>query len=142
MEIIYNRPKDELIKVMKSKAEKKNISVFCDGNKLQVGLQTGQFKNGEDSIPVILKGKITNADNGCVFKGRFSYGFYLYTLVIAAAVLIVARFSWSAYQNQVDNMILCGIVTALLILVIAVVLVKSKNAKKIILDFMNNLNLK
>lgn len=140
MEIFYNRNKDELLPVMKSKGEKKNIKIYCQDNKLVVSLKTGEFKNGEDSIPVMLKGRLVNIDEGCVFKGRFSYGFYLYTLVILAAVLIVARFAWSAYQKQLDNMILCGIVTVLLVIVIAVVFVKSKKAKELIMNFMNDLN--
>ena len=78
----------------------------------------------------------------CHLKGKFSYGFNLYTLVIIAAILIVARFVWSAFQNQVDNMILCGIVTALLIVVIIVVNVKAKPAKRILTEFLDDLNIK
>ena len=43
-----------------------------------------------------------------------------------AAILIVVRFGFSLYNMQKDNMVLCGIVTVLLIILIAVVLVKSK----------------
>lgn len=142
MEFNYNREKAELLRVMKSKAVKKNIRITESGDKLTAGLETGKFFKGEDAIPVTFKGKFTEDGMKCQLNGKFSYGFNLYTLVIIAAVLIVARFVWSASQNQIDNMILCGIVTALLILVIVVVNVKSKPAKKIITEFLEDLNLK
>lgn len=142
MEFSYNREKAELLRVMKSKAEKKNIRITEKGDKITAGLEAGKFSGGEDAIPVTFKGTIADTDAGCLLKGKFGYGFYLYTLVIVAVVLIIARFTWSAYQNQVDNMILCGIVTALLILVIAVVKVKSKPAERILTEFLSDLNLK
>ncbi len=142
MEFKYNRNKTELLRVMKAKSEKKGLKIAEKNNKLQVSLAPGKFSNGEDAIPVTFQGTITGSDSHCSLKGKFSYGFYLYTLVIVAAVLIIARFIWSAHERQTDNMILCAIVTALLILIICVVSIKSKPAKKIINDFLNNLNVK
>ena len=142
MEFSYNREMAELLRVMKSKAEKKNIQITESGDKLTAGLEIGKFSNGEDAIPVTFKGKFTEDGMKCHLKGKFSYGFNLYTLVIIAAILIVARFVWSAFQNQVDNMILCGIVTALLIVVIIVVNVKAKPAKRILTEFLDDLNIK
>ena len=142
MEFSYNRGKAELLRVMKSKGEKKNIEVKDNGNKISINLITGKFTKGEDTIPVMFHGKISEDEGKCRLSGKFTYGFYLYTLVIVAAILIIARFSWSAYKHQTDNMILCGIVTLLLVIVVSVVLVKSKSGKKVITDFLNDLNLK
>lgn len=142
MEFSYNREKAELLRVMKSKAEKKNIHITERGNELTASLKTGKFKNGEDAIPVTFKGMLTENGTKCTLKGKCSYGFYSYTMVIIAAVLIVARFVWSASQKQVDNMILCSIVTALLVLVIVVVNIKAKPAKRILTEFLEDLNLK
>ena len=136
----FNRKKEDLLPVMKAKAEKANIKMTKE--KISLMLETGKFQNGEDAVPVIFKGKITNTETGCTFDGKYTYGFYLYTLVIVAAILIVARFSWSAYQHQMDNMILCGIVTVLLIGLIVVVTKKSKGGKKVIENLLNNLDLK
>ena len=136
----FNRKKEDLLPVMKAKAEKANIKMTKEKDK--ISLETGKFQNGEDAVPVIFKGKITNTETGCTFDGKYTYGFYLYTLVIVAAILIVARFSWSAYQHQMDNMILCGIVTVLLIGLIVVVTKKSKGGKNVIENFLNNLDLK
>lgn len=140
MEFCYNRDKKSLLNVMKSKAVKKNLKVVCDNDKVQISLESGEFNNGEDVIPVTFKGKVTEENGVCCISGKFSYGFYLYTLVIFAIVLIIARFTWSAIQEQLDNMVLCGIVTVLLIIVVAVVHKKSKKARTIIIDFLNNLN--
>ena len=101
----FNRKKEDLLPVMKAKAEKANIKMTKEKDKISLMLETGKFQNGEDAVPVIFKGKITNTETGCTFDGKYTYGFYLYTLVIVAAILIVARFSWSAYQHQMDNMI-------------------------------------
>ena len=136
----FNRKKEDLLPVMKAKAEKANIKMTKEKDKISLMLETGKFQNGEDAVPVIFKGKITNT--GCTFNGKYTYGFYLYTLVIVAAILIVARFSWSAYQHQMDNMILCGIVTVLLIGLIVVVTKKSKGGKNVIENLLNNLDLK
>lgn len=134
----FNRKKEDLLPVMKAKAEKANIKMTKEKDKISLMLETGKFQNGEDAVPVIFKGKITNTETGCTFDGKYTYGFYLYTLVIVAAILIVARFSWSAYQHQMDNMILCGIVTVLL-LVDCCVTKKSKGGKKVIENLLNNL---
>lgn len=138
----FNRKKEDLLPVMKAKAEKANIKMTKEKDKISLMLETGKFQYGEDAVPVIFKGKITNTETGCTFDGKYTYGFYLYTLVIVAAILIVARFSWSAYQHQMDNMILCGIVTVLLIGLIVVVTKKSKGGKNVIENFLNNLDLK
>lgn len=138
----FNRKKEDLLPVMKAKAEKANIKMTKEKDKISLMLETRKFQNGEDAVPVIFKGKITNTETGCTFDGKYTYGFYLYTLVIVAAILIVARFSWSAYQHQIDNMILCGIVTVLLIGLIVVVTKKSKGGKKVIENLLNNLDLK
>lgn len=142
MEFSYNRGKAELLRVMKSKAEKKNIHIIESGDGLTASLETGKFSNGEDVIPVTFKGKFTDKGECCSLKGKFTYGFNLYTMVIVAAVLIVARFAWSASQKQVDNMILCGIVAVLLIIVIVVVNVKAKPAKQILTEFLEDFNVK
>ena len=138
----FNRKKEDLLPVMKAKAEKANIKMTKEKDKISLMLETAKFQNGEDAVPVIFKGKITNTETGCTFDGKYTYGFYLYTLVIVAAILIVARFSWSAYQHQMDNMILCGIVTVLLIGLIVVVTKKSKGGKNVIEKLLNNLELK
>lgn len=138
----YNRNQTEFMRVMKSKAEKKGLYVTAMDDRLQVSLQSDKFSDGENAVPVIFKGKLTGTEEACSLKGKFCYGFYLYTLVIVAAVLIVARFAWSAYQKQTDNMILCGIVTLILIIVIYVVHIKSRPAKRIICDFLGDLNVK
>ena len=135
----FNRKKEDLLPVMKAKAEKANIKMTKEKDKISLMLETGKF---EDAVPVIFKGKITNTETGCTFDGKYTYGFYLYTLVIVAAILIVARFSWSAYQHQMDNMILCGIVTVLLIGLIVIVTKKSKGGKKVIENLLNNLDIK
>lgn len=145
MEFKYNRNKTELLRIMKSKGEKKNLKIITESDRVQVRLESGKFSNGEDSIPVVFKGKITESDNesyGCSVTGRFSYGFNLYTLVIVAAALIIARFIWSAYQNQTDNMILCGLVAVILVIVVCIVMIKSKPAEKLITNFLTNLNVK
>ena len=105
----FNRKKEDLLPVMKAKAEKANIKMTKEKDKISLMLETGKFQNGEDAVPVIL---------------------------------IVARFSWSAYQHQMDNMILCGIVTVLLIGLIVVVTKKSKGGKNVIENLLNNLDLK
>ena len=125
----FNRKKEDLLPVMKAKAEKANIKMTKEKDKISLMLETGKFQNGEDAVPVIFKGKITNTETGCIFDGKYTYGFYLYTLVIVAAILIVARFSWSAYQHQMDNMILCGIVTVLLIGLIVCLLYTSPSPR-------------
>lgn len=126
---------------MKAKAEKKGVSVVAYGNKTEISLDYEKYKN-ESIVPVMFKGRFEDGENQCSLKGRFVYGFYLYTMVIVAAILIIARFIASYVQNQKDNMIMCGVVTLLLIIVVCVVHVKSKPAKKIISDFLNDLNKK
>ena len=85
----FNRKKEDLLPVMKAKAEKANIKMTKEKDKISLMLET-----------------------------------------------------WSAYQHQMDNMILCGIVTVLLIGLIVVVTKKSKGGKNVIENLLNNLDLK
>ena len=142
MEFQYNRDKKSLLHVIDSKSKKKDIVVRENNGKIQVNLAQGKFHNGEDAIPVTFQGKLNGEGEKCSISGNFTYGFYLYTMVIVAAVLIIARFSWSAYKMQVGNMVLCGIVTGLLAIVMIVVHIKAKKAKKVITEFLSDLNVK
>lgn len=142
MEFQFNRDKATLLNVMKTKAAKKNLKMKSDEDRVEICLENGKFHNGEDAIPVVFKGKLKEDSGNCSLTGRFTYGFYLYSLVIFAIVLIIVRFVWSVWKNQTKNIILCGIVAALLIVVIAVVWIKSKKPRMIIEDFLNNLNVK
>lgn len=147
MEFNYNRNSEDTVKVMKSKGKKNNIKIVQQdkkqsATKLEISLGDDSKKQGEGLIPVTFKGKISDCEKGSILTGKFTFGFYLYTLVIVAAVLIVVRFGFSLYNMQKDNMILCGIVTVLLIILIVVVLVKSKPDREHITEFLNNLNKK
>ena len=138
----YNQEESSLTKVLQAKAEKKNLQVISDSHRIQIFLKPEAFKNGEADIPVSFRGKFVSKENGTLLQGKFTYGFYLYTLVFVAILLIVARFIWSAYQNQQDNMILCGIVTLVLFAVMVFVRQKSKTAKALIEELLNDLNRK
>lgn len=142
MEFQFNRDKATLLNVMKNKAVKKNLKMKSNEDRVEICLENGKFHNGEDAIPVVFKGKLKEDRGICSLTGRFTYGFYLYSLVILAIVLIVVRFVWSVWKNQTNNIILCGIVSALLIIVIVVVQIKSRKSRMIIEEFLNNLNLK
>ena len=63
-------------------------------------------------------------------------------MVIVAAILIVARFAWSAYKMQTGNIVLCAIAAVLLIVVLAVVVAKANKPKEIITKFLQDLNVK
>lgn len=138
----YNQEESSLTKVLQAKAEKKKLQVISDAHRIQIFLKPEAFKNGEADIPVSFRGKFVAKEKGTLLQGKFTYGFYLYTLVFIAILLIVARFVWSAYQGQQDNMILCGIVTIVLIVVMAFVRQKSKPAKAIIEELLKDLNRK
>lgn len=139
MKFVYNRNMAELLRVMKSKGLKKNLVVSENNNKIQISVDYEKTQNTDMVIPVIFKGSLMEKEKECILTGRFYYGFYLYTLVIVAAVLIAARFIWSLYNMQVDNMVLCGIVTLLLIIVVMVVFKKSKQSKSLINSFLIDL---
>ena len=142
MEFHYNRDKAELLRVMKSKGEKKNICVQDARGKIQITLEPGKFSDGEDVIPVHFRGELQSDSKGCRLKGRFNYGFNLTVLVIVAAMMIVARFVWSVYQNQTDNIALCVVVAVVLAGVVIVANVKAKPAKEMIREFLANLDVK
>lgn len=142
MKFEYSRDKKSLLHVMDSKAKKKNIVVKENDDRIEISLAQGKFSSGMEAVPVTFKGKISEKDNACVIEGKFTFGFYLYTMIIVAAVLIIARFLWSAYKVQTTNMILCGIVAVILIIVAAVVTAKAAKPKEILTDFLNDLNVK
>ena len=95
MDFNYNRNSEGTVKVMKSKGKKNNIKVVQQDKKhpaikLEISLGDDGKKQGEGLVPVIFKGKISDNDKGSTLTGKFTYGFYLYTLVIVAAILIQA----------------------------------------------------
>lgn len=135
----YQYEKTELINLLNTKAKKKHLNIIQNQDKIQISLNTQDFKNGEADIPVSFRGRISENDGMTILKGRFVFGLYLYILVIAAIMLVAARFVWSAYQKQTDNMILCGIVSIVLIVVVLIVSRKSKAAREIISQFLREL---
>ena len=142
MKFEYNRDRKTLLNVINSKAEKKNIRVDTEKEKIKVSLEPGTFDEAAESIPVTFKGKLADTENGCCLEGKFTFGFYLYTMVIVAAILIIARFAWSAYKMQTGNIVLCAIAAVLLIVVLAVVVAKANKPKEIITKFLQDLNIK
>lgn len=136
----YQNNQTDLLQKLKVQAKKKHLNIIENQDKIQIFLKSESFKNGESDIPVIFRGKITERDDGIILKGHFIFGFYLYTMVIVAAIFILARFAWSAYKSQTDNMILCGIVAITLVIVILIVNQKSKTAKEIINKFLTDLS--
>lgn len=141
-EYIVNRPKDDAVKFMKTKAEKMGLQCEFEKEKVTVTSKPGWDMKSQTPIPVMFKGKITQVDSKTKISGRFSYGFYLTTLVIVAIVLIVVRFAWSLYQNQTENIILCLIVATMLLIVCIVVRSKGKELKGTIEELLGGLDKK
>lgn len=136
----FNRDKKDLIKFMKTKADKVGLLCKTEGDKVRIEAKPGTDAKSQTPIPVIFQGKVMQNGAESEITGRFTYGFYFTTLVIVAIILIVLRFAWSLYQMQVDNMILCGIVTLLLVIVCGVVRVKGMGLKRQMEEFLQNLN--
>lgn len=139
-EYIVNRDKQDLIKFMKTKADKMGLQCKFEEDKVIVEAKPGADMHSQTPIPTMFKGKITEEGSVSKISGRFSYGFYLTTLVIAAAILIVARLVWSVYQMQKDNIILCIVVAVLLAVVCVVVKIQGKELKDKIGAFLEDLD--
>lgn len=139
MEFKYKKNYEDILPVLKNKGAKKNIAVADYNNSITIMLAEEGHTKEELAIPVSFSGKFTNTEGGSVLKGNFKNGFYLTTLVIFGAALIIARAAFSIYMKQWNNLILCLIVTALLALVIAVVKLKSKVARKVMIEFLTDL---
>lgn len=140
IEYIVNRDNADLIKFMKTKADKIGLQCKFEDNKFIVEAKPGTDKYTQTPIPVVFQGKLSEESGQSKIVGKFTYGFYLTTLVIIAVILIVARLTWSIYQKQMDNIILCGIVTVLLIVVCVVVRIKGKELKTKIEEFLRDLD--
>lgn len=112
MEFEFNREKSSFIKVLKGKCEKNALKCSVEDNKIMIETFANSEGKLEDTIPAVFKGTIEAKENKTLIKGRFTNGFYLTTLVAVAAILIIARLSWSIYQKQLDNIIMCAIAIA------------------------------
>ena len=141
MKIEYSTDKESLFNVMLNKAKKNNIVIKKIGNSIEMTLLL-EKANRTETVPIIFKGKIVDDEKGCKITGGFTFPFYLHALIIAALCFIVARFSWSAYEMQTDNMILCGISAAVLMIAVIVVVKKTSESRKVIMDFLNDLDIK
>lgn len=139
MEFEFNREKSSFIKVLKGKCEKNALKCSVEDNKIMIETFDNSEGKLEDAIPVIFKGTIEAKENKTSIKGRFTNGFYLTTLVAVAAILIIARLSWSIYQKQLDNIIMCAIATAILVIVCVVVNIKGKKTKERIITLLKQL---
>lgn len=139
MEFEFNREKSSFIKVLKGKCEKNALKCSVEDNKIMIETFDNSEGKLEDAIPAIFKGTIEAKENKTSIKGRFTNGFYLTTLVAVAAILIIARLSWSIYQKQLDNIIMCAIATAILVIVCVVVNIKGKKTKERIITLLKQL---
>ena len=139
MEFEFNREKSSFIKVLKGKCEKNALKCSVEENKIMTETFDNSEGKLEDAIPAVFKGTIEAKENKTSIKGRFTNGFYLTTLVAVAAILIIARLSWSIYQKQLDNIIMCAIATAILVIVCVVVNIKGKKTKERIITLLKQL---
>ena len=139
MEFEVNREKSSFIKVLKGKCEKNALKCSVEDNKIMIETFANSEGKLEDTIPAVFKGTIEAKENKTSIKGRFTNGFYLTTLVAVAAILIIARLSWSIYQKQLDNIIMCAIATAILVIVCVVVNIKGKKTKERIITLLKQL---
>ena len=139
MEFEFNREKSSFIKVLKGKCEKNALKCSVEDNKIMIETFANSEGKLEDTIPAVFKGPIEAKENKTLIKGRFTNGFYLTTLVAVAAILIIARLSWSIYQKQLDNIIMCAIATAILVIVCVVVNIKGKKSKERIITLLKQL---
>ena len=139
MEFEFNREKSSFIKVLKGKCEKNALKCSVEDNKIMIETFDNSEGKLEDAIPAVFKGTIEAKENKTSIKGRFTNGFYLTTLVAVAAILIIARLSWSIYQKQLDNIIMCAIATAILVIVCVVVNIKGKKTKERIITLLQQL---
>ncbi len=139
MEFEFNREKSSFIKVLKGKCEKNALKCSVEDNKIMIETVANSEGKLEDTIPAVFKGTIEAKENKTSIKGRFTNGFYLTTLVAVAAILIIARLSWSIYQKQLDNIIMCAIATAILVIVCVVVNIKGKKSKERIITLLKQL---
>lgn len=139
MEFEFNREKSSFIKVLKGKCEKNALKCSVEDNKIMIETFANSEGKLEDTIPAVFKGTIEAKENKTLIKGRFTNGFYLTTLVAVAAILIIARLSWSIYQKQLDNIIMCAIATAILVIVCVVVNIKGKKTKERIITLLKQL---
>ena len=139
MEFEFNREKSSFIKVLKGKCEKNALKCSVEDNKIMIETFANSEGKLEDTIPAVFKGTIEAKENKTLIKGRFTNGFYLTTLVAVAAILIIARLSWSIYQKQLDNIIMCAIATAILVIVCVVGNIKGKKSKERIITLLKQL---
>ena len=139
MEFEFNREKSSFIKVLKGKCEKNALKCSVEDNKIMIETFDNSEGKLEDAIPAVFKGTIEAKENKTSIKGRFTNGFYLTTLVAVAAILIIARLSWSIYQKQLDNIIMCAIATEILVIVCVVVNIKGKKTKERIITLLKQL---
>ena len=139
MEFEFNREKSSFIKVLKGKCEKNALKCSVEDNKIMIETVANSEGKLEDTIPAVFKGTIAAKENKTSIKGRFTNGFYLTTLVAVAAILIIARLSWSIYRKQLDNIIMCAIATAILVIVCVVVNIKGKKSKERIITLLKQL---
>lgn len=139
MEFEFNREKSSFIKVLKGKCEKNALKCSVEDNKIMIETFANSEGKLEDTILAVFKGTIEAKENKTSIKGRFTNGFYLTTLVAVAAILIIARLSWSIYQKQLDNIIMCAIATAILVIVCVVVNIKGKKTKERIITLLKQL---
>ena len=139
MEFEFNREKSSFIKVLKGKCEKNALKCSVEDNKIMIETFDNSEGKLEDAIPAVFKGTIEAKENKTSIKGRFTNGFYLTTLVAVAAILLIARVSGSIYQKQLDNIIMCAIATAILVIVCVVVNIKGKKTKERIITLLKQL---
>ena len=142
VEFVIGRDKEALIKFMKNRADKKNLDCQITNDKISVRAKVNEDNVNDFPVPVEFKGTIQAKDDDTVICGKFTYGFGLTEMVLIALLLIVIRFVLSVIQMQLDNIIMCAIVTVLLIGVIVIVNKKSTPQKNAIYDFFSNLEKK
>lgn len=139
MKYVINREKEDLLRFMKTKAEKTGLVCKAEREKLAIESIPGDKNdNQEVHIPVTFRGKIEAEGDVTVIKGRFDYGFYYSTMLFLGATLIIARLILSLINRNTTNIILCGAAAVLLIGVVVVVNKSARPQKEKIQSLLEN----
>ena len=143
MEISVNRNKSSLRKFMITKADKCGYDCKFQGDKFTLEQKPGESMNDRAPVPITFVGNISEkGEEESIITGKFNNGFFLSKLVWVAVALIFTRLLMSIVQKQIQNIVLCGIVTVLLIIVYIITTIKGKPLKKEMTDFLNSLDVK
>ena len=139
LEFKYDNNLEKFNNAITRQGEREGFIVKKENDEYSVAFNL-EHEKGKKYYPIGFKGKAEEKDGKTSLVGKINIGIYLYVIAAILYALIIARLVYSVVQNQQKNAIIAVVAFAIAVFITGFMILKIRNSKKRIVEFLEGLN--